>query len=130
MKRPRSREASCGARIYDAHCLSWSFCVVLVVSGCCGDPMLVADAAEDRPAADVVFGQVDWYGWCMLGLVWGQLPEAEVWSAVRVVVQPPGRQAPRVVLVQDEDLVEQFSADGTDHALANGVRAGCADRAA
>jgi hypothetical protein len=110
--------------------LSWSFCAVLAVSGCCGDPILVADGAEDRPSADAVFGQVDWYGWCVLDLVWGQLPAAAVWSAVRVVVQPLGQHAPRVVLVQDEDLVEQFSAGGADQALADGVRAGCADRAA
>jgi len=52
-----------------------------------------------------------------------------MWSAVRVVVQPLGQHAPRVVFVQDEGLVEQLSADGADHAFADGVRAGCADRA-
>jgi hypothetical protein len=51
-------------------------------------------------------------------------------SAVFVVVQPFGQHAPCVFLVQDEDLVEQFPAQGSDHAFADGVGAWRPHRAA
>jgi len=47
----------------------------------------------------------------VLGLVGGLWSEAVVWSAGCVVAQPFGRYASCVVVVPDQDLVEQFSAD-------------------
>ena len=47
-------------------------------------------AAEGRVRWGVVFGEVDWWGWCVLGLVGGWLSEGVVCSAVRVVVQVIG----------------------------------------
>lgn len=54
----------------------WQFGAGMVVSGCCGGPVLVGDAAEDRAAADTVFGEIDRCGWCMFGLFGASCPSA------------------------------------------------------
>ena len=58
-------------RQHDVRRLRWQFGTGLPVSGCCGGPVFVGDAAEDGAAADAVFGKVDWRGWFVFGLVWG-----------------------------------------------------------
>jgi hypothetical protein len=93
------------------------------IRSCC-DLVLVGESAEDRSAAHLVIGEVDhWWG-LGFGLGRCELSEGSVGPCVSDVVQIDREDPVQVAFVDDQDPVEQLTAQGCDHAFADRVRPG------
>jgi hypothetical protein len=82
------------------------------IRSCC-DVVLVGESAENRSAAHLVIGEVNhWWG---LGFALGrcELSEGSVWPRVIEVVQIDREDPVQVAFVDDQDPVEQLTAQGS-----------------
>ena len=86
-----------------------------------GDLVLVSESAEDLFPADRVLAEVDQCGWLGVGLGRGELAEGTVRPAGVVVQYVLGQYPSQVVLIDDQQPVEQFPAQGADDPFADGV---------
>jgi hypothetical protein len=81
----------------------------------------VGESAEDLFPVDPVLGEVDRLGWTGLCLSRGELAEGAMRPG-RVVVRQVLRQHPaQVLLVDDQQPVEEFPAQGADDPFADRV---------
>src|SRR5438046_7901479 len=87
----------------------------------CGDPVLVREAAENLLSADPVLGEVD-LRWPDVSVSRWQLAQGAVRPGVVVVDQEFGQDLTQVMLIDDQQPVEELTAQGADHPLADGVR--------
>src|SRR5207247_4497035 len=99
----------CWARIHDRGSDLLSCCGRVGLSG--GDLVLVRETAEDLFPADPVLGEVDlrWPGASLSGC---ELAKGSVRSGCVVVQQVVGKYPARVMLVDDQQPVEEFPAQG------------------
>src|SRR5438034_5154741 len=111
---------ACGARKYDSAC--WSAFPQCRRSG--GDLILVSESVEDLFPPDPVLGEVDRFWWPGAGLGRGELSEGTVWPRGVVVLQVLGHHPAQVMLIDDQQPVEEFPAEGADDPLADCVRSG------
>jgi hypothetical protein len=70
----------------------------------------VGEPAKDLFPADLVVGEVDWFGWPGAGLGRGELAEGTVAPGVVIVLQVLGQYLAQVVLVDDQQPVEELPA--------------------
>jgi hypothetical protein len=78
---------------------------------------------------DLVFGKVDRLWWLSLGLSWCELAEGAVRPGSVIVPQVFGQRPSQVVLIDDQRLVQELSAQGADDPLTDCVRSGRLRRA-
>src|SRR5215472_13908772 len=88
-----------------------------------GDVVLVCEAAEDLLSADTALGEVD-PRWPAVSLSRWQLAQGAVRPGCVVVDQVFGQYLAQMVLIDDQQLVEELAAQGTDDPFADGVRSG------
>ena len=93
-----------------------------------GDLILVRETAEDPLPADPVLCEVDLRR-PGVGLSRWHLAQGAVRPGCVVVDQVFGQCPAQVMLVDDQQLVEEFAAQGADHPFADGVRSGRLRRA-
>jgi hypothetical protein len=84
----------------------------------------VGESAENLSAVDPVLGEIDRLWWLSLGLSWCELAEGAVRPGSVIVPQVFGQRPSQVVLIDDQHPVQEFSAQGADDSLADGVRSG------
>jgi hypothetical protein len=82
------------------------------------DVVLMGESAEDLFPVDPVLGQVDRLGWAGLCLSRGELAEGAMRPGRVVVHQVLSQHPAQVVLVDDQQPVEEFPAQGADDPLA------------
>ena len=85
------------------------------------DLVLVRESAEDLFPADPVLGEVD-LRWPGAGLSGCELAEGAVRPGGVVMLKVFGQYLAQMVLIDDQQPVEKFPAQGTDHPLADRVR--------
>jgi hypothetical protein len=90
----------------------------------------MGESAKDLSTADPVVGEDDWFGWPGAGLGRGQLSEGTVRPGRVVVLQVLGQRLAQMVVIDDQQPVEEFPAQGADDRLADRVRSGRLRRAA
>ena len=73
---------------------------------------------------DPVLGEVDWFGPLGIGLGRGELAEGTVRSGCVVMPQILGQHPSQMVLIDDQQSVEEFPAQGAAGPLADRVRSG------
>ena len=86
--------------------------------------VLMGESAEDLFPVDPVIGEVDRLGWAGLCLSWGELAEGAVRPGPVVMHQVLGQHPAQVLLVDDQQPVEEFPAQGADDPFAGRVRSG------
>jgi hypothetical protein len=91
--------------------------------------VLVGESAEDLFPVDPVVGEVDRLGRAGRCLGWGQLAEGAMRPGRVVVHQVLGQHPAQVLLVDDQQPVEEFPAQGADDPFADRVRSGSLRRA-
>ena len=93
-----------------------------------GDLVLVRESAEDLFPADPVLGEVDlrWPGVSLSGC---ELAEGTVRPAGVVMLKVLGQHLPQMMLIDDQQPVEEFPAQGADDSLADRVCSGRLRRA-
>ena len=79
-----------------------------------GDLVLVYESAEDMSSADPVLGEVDLRR-PGVGLGRGELPRGAVRPGGVVMLKVHGQYLAQMALIDDQQPVEQLSAQGTDH---------------
>jgi len=89
------------------------------------DVVLVGESAEDLLPADSVLGDVDRFGPPGIGLGRGELAEGTVRAGSIAVPQVLGQHPSQMVLIDDQQPVEEFPAQGADDPLANRVAPHC-----
>jgi hypothetical protein len=72
--------------------------------------VLVGESPEDLFPADPVVGEVDRFGWPGAGLGRGELSEGTVRPGGVVVLQVLGQHLAQMVLIDDQQLLEEFPA--------------------
>jgi hypothetical protein len=90
----------------------------------------VGEFPEDLSPVDPVAGEVNRFGWPGASLDWGELAGRTVPTGGVVVPQVLGQRPARMVLVDDQQLVEELPPEDPDHPFADGVRSGRLRRAA
>jgi hypothetical protein len=88
------------------------------------DVVLVGKSAEDLLPVDLVLDEVDRLGRAGVGLRRGELAEGAVRPGRFVVRQVLGQHPAQVLLVDDQQPVEEFPAQGADDPFAGRVRSG------
>jgi hypothetical protein len=88
-----------------------------------GDLVLVRESAEDLLPADPVLGEVDlrWPGVSLSGC---ELAEGAVRPGGVVVLKVFGQDLAQMMLIDDQQPVQEFPAQGTDDSLADRARSG------
>lgn len=81
----------------------------------------MGESAEDLFPADPVVGEVDRFGWPGVGLGRGKLAEGTMRSGCVVVLLVFGQHSSQVLFIDDEQPVEEFTAQGADYPFADGV---------
>jgi hypothetical protein len=81
----------------------------------------VGEPAKNLLPADAVLGEVYQLRWLAVGVSRGELAEGTVRPGRVVVPQVLGQHPAQVVLVDDQQLVEKFPAQGADDPLADRV---------
>jgi hypothetical protein len=81
----------------------------------------VSQSGEDLLAADLVLGEVDWFGRTGVRLSRGELAESTVRTSSVVVPQVLGQDPAQMILINDQHPVEDLSAQGTETPLADRV---------
>ena len=104
-------------------CVFW---YQLELSG--GDLVLVRKPAEDLLSADPVLSEVD-LRWSGAGLSGCELAEGTVRPGGVVMPQVLGQHPAQVVLIDDQQPIEEFPAQGADDPFADRVRSGRLRRA-
>ncbi len=84
----------------------------------------MCESAEDLFPADPVLGEVD-LRWPGVSLSRCELAEGAVRPGRVVVAQVPGQHSSQMVLIDDQQPVEEFPAQGTDDPFADGVCSRC-----
>jgi hypothetical protein len=98
--------------------------VLLAPSGLSGgDLVLARESAEDLFSSDPVLGEVD-LRWAHVGLVWCELAKGTVRPGSVVMLQVLGQHLPQVMLIDDQQVVEEFTAQRADAPLADGFARG------
>ena len=112
---------ACWARIYDRGGDLLSSGSSVALSG--GDLVLVDEPAKDLFSADPVLGEVDprWPGG---SLSRRELAKGTVRPGCVVMQQVLSQHPAQVVLINEQQPVEKFPAEGADHPLADRVRSG------
>ena len=87
------------------------------------DLVLVRESAEDLFPADPVLGEVD-LRWPGAGLSGCELAEGAVRPGGVVMLKVFGQYLAQMVLIDDQQPVEKFPAQGTDDPFADRVRSG------
>jgi hypothetical protein len=85
-----------------------------------GDLVFVRESAKDLFPADPVLGEVD-LGWPGVSLSRWELAKGTVRPGRVVVRHVLGQHPSQVVLIDDQQLVEELSAEGADDPFADGV---------
>ena len=70
--------------------------------------------AENLSAVDPVLGEVDRLWWLSLGLSWCELAEGAVRPGSVIVPQVFGQRPSQMMLIDDQQPVEEFPAQGVD----------------
>ena len=83
----------------------------------------MCESAEDLFSADPVLGEVD-LRWPGVSLSRCELAEGTVRPGGVVVAQVLGQHPAQMVLIDDQQPVEEFAAQGADDPFADGVRSG------
>ena len=78
-----------------------------------GDLVLARESAEDLFSSDPVLGEVD-LRWAHVGLVWCELAKGTVRPGSVLMLQVLGQHLPQVMLIDDQQLVEEFAAQRAD----------------
>ncbi len=76
------------------------------------DVVFVGESAEDLPPADPVLGEVDRFRRPGAGLSWGELAEGTVRPGGVVVPHVLGQHLAQMALIDDQQSVEEFPAQG------------------
>ena len=84
----------------------------------------MGESAEDLLPADPVVGEVDRFGWPGVGLGRGELAEGTMRPGCVVVLLVFGQHSSQVLFIDDQQPVQEFTAQGTDDSLADRVRFG------
>jgi hypothetical protein len=71
--------------------------------------------------ADPVVGEVDRFGWPGVGLGRGELAEGTMRPGCVVVLLVFGQHSSQVLFIDDQQPVQEFTAQGTDDSLADRV---------
>ena len=85
-----------------------------------GDLVFVYESAEDLFSADPVLGEVD-VRWPGVGLSRCELPKGAVRPARVVVAEVFGQHLAQMVFTDDQQPVEQLTAQGADYPFADRV---------
>ncbi len=89
----------------------------------------MGESAEDLFPADPVVGEVDRFGWSGADLGRGELAEGAVRPGCVVVLLVFGQHSSQLLFIDDQQPVQEFTAQGTDNPLADRVRSGRLRRA-